>query len=469
MARDRTYFGEPDASVAVGEDLAAQHVLRDIERDLRWNMRTSGTQVVVGVKGSGKTELRRYLESCSSAFTFNLDGEKSYFSQDVSSVPRQSSRIRNAVAAVLLREFARQFGESSTSRAAQALKIAFKASTTLLKNIPGAIDLQAPGVRVRVGDLIKSASDSTSSAVLQDAVDELVTMVVDALSKNDTSGAILIDDVEEVFLGIEKNPLFLEGIVKAVAEINRRGLGKIHALLFVKHGLWRVWFEDHKDYDKVDSLIDFLAWDHQALVELITKRIAHQHGMERESRSIEDLWGAEFSWNGELDNITRYCTRYCVSGPRDMIRLCNLAGVNAGDELITQANIEAILGRYSEQKIFGLQADFGDTYPGISRFVVQVFQGAPAQMATGMDVAKLINLRTFLDLRFNDQFKEQQWYNVATKEELAAVMYQVGVIGFESPHGPIYAIEEPNLSNAEFLGKKGVCIHPAFHPYLGIN
>ncbi|MDX2554736.1 P-loop ATPase, Sll1717 family [Streptomyces stelliscabiei] len=466
MDRSPNYFGEEDAAYTSDAELTAQHVFRDIERSLKWDRSTKGIQVVVGVKGSGKTELRRHLESSKGYYIFNLDANNAYFSQDISTIDQESGRTKNAIAAILLREFARRIGESHRSNAANLLKTALDASTNALKKVPNAVDLTVPGATLRLGELLKQEA----SSVLQSSLDKLVADVAAALRSAHKRGAILIDDVESVFDGIWKNPLLLEGLARAVRDINERGSDRIHAVLFVKHGLWRSWYEKQEEYDKVRGVIEFLTWDHDALVKLIAKRIAHRHGIhlgDNESIDVEGLWAKEFSWSGSFDDLTRYCTRYCVSGPRDMVALCNLAAKSAYNELITVRHVEASLGAYSQDKIHNLNADFGKTYPDIRKFVEQVFQSAPKKM-TGRELAQLVQSRTLTVPRVHNDLKKWPWYANATKERLATITYQIGVVGYESSHGMTYAIEQPDLSPSDLLAQQVVCVHPAFRPHLAI-
>ncbi|MEU1273486.1 hypothetical protein [Streptomyces sp. NPDC005799] len=465
MARPDNYFGEADASVDSEKALKAQHVFRDIEQHLKWGMRSSGNQVVVGVTGSGKTELRRHLESQTDSYVFNLDANNAYFSHDVSTIRDSSGRTKNAVAAILIREFAKRFSESRSSRAVNALKKAVDVSTDVLKRIPHAIDVTVPGATLKLGELLKPSAAS----MLQSSLDGLIGDVVAALRNADEAGCILIDDVEDVFPGISDNPLFLEGVARAVVDINEGGKERLHAVLFVKQGLWRSWYESPKEYSKVRSKIDFLTWDHDALVELIARRIAHQRGEEiGQSLDVERIWAKEFSWSGEFDTFTRYLTRYCVSGPRDMITLCNLAaGKPADNDPITKDHIKASLGSYSEEKVFNLNADFGDIYSKIHKFVDQVFQGAPAEM-TGKELADLMENRALLDPHVNGEFKNENWYPAA-KARLALTMYQIGVVGYKSTHGTVYAIEKPKVSSSELIAENMVCVHPAFRPHLNIG
>ncbi|RSM42655.1 hypothetical protein DMA12_20750 [Amycolatopsis balhimycina DSM 5908] len=346
---------------------------------------------------------------------------------------------------------------------ARALKAALEVSTATLRNLPGAIDLSVPGAKIRLADLLRR----DDADVLQVTVDKLMTNVLDALQTR--RGAIMIDDAEDVFPGIVENPRFLEGVVRAVSDINVHSGNRIHALLLIKHGLWRSWYENQREYDRVKHSIGFLSWDHSALVELIARRICHREGITVGSDGIDvrSLWSRRFAWSGDFEVFTRFCTRHCVSGSRDIVALCNMAAARAGDALIGQEHIEACLGKYAEDKLYNLNADYGDTYPDISQFVERVFQGAAAMM-TGTELAQMMGSRALLTPAVDRKFNRLTWYANATQERLAKIMYEVGVIGYESPRGPVHAIENPNLSTADLLSKDALFVHPAFRPHLAI-
>ncbi|RAS58958.1 hypothetical protein C8D87_11611 [Lentzea atacamensis] len=466
MISPDTYFGEADAATASTTTLTAHHVFRSIEDRLKWRTAASGVQVIVGVKGSGKTDLRRYLATTDQIATLNLDADHAYLGLNAATVKESSGRTKNAIATVLLREFAHRISESAPAGNATArkLKAALDASTATLRRVTGAMDVSIAGINLRLADLLKREEGN----LVQVAIEKLMADVLAALESK--RGAIMIDDVEDVFPGTIENPLFLEGVVRAVSDINTRGKDRVHVLLFVKHGLWRSWYENQREYDRVRHAIGFLSWDHQALIELVARRIAYREGIDigPGDLDVSSLWARKFTWTGDPEIFMRYCTQYCVSGPRDMITLCNLAAARAGRERIGQQHLAACLGDFAQDKVYNLNADYGDTYPNISQFVEKVFQGVAATM-TGADLAQLMDSRALLVPSVDEQFRHLRWYSTATRERLATIMYEIGVIGYESPQGRIHAIEDRSLPTADLLSKEAISVHPAFRPHLAIG
>src|SRR4029077_1520043 len=103
------------------------------------------------------------------------------------------------------------------------------------------------------------------------ATKELLEGVLSALTGK--RAYIMIDDADDVFPGLEENPAFVEGLARAVNDINRLAGSRIHVLLFLKYGVWRRWFEHQQEYDKVAHLIQEISWTDKALRELIARRI----------------------------------------------------------------------------------------------------------------------------------------------------------------------------------------------------
>ncbi|WP_201406833.1 P-loop ATPase, Sll1717 family [Mycobacterium intracellulare] len=460
--RGLTYFGEPDASIVGLSALGKRHIERGIESQIKYHDRVEGLQAIVGVKGSGKTDLRKHIESAESAFVFNLNAEKFTLTLDAS-VKGTSGRIKTVISMILLRGFAKQFGAKGNSKPKQALLKVFEKSTEILGNIPDAVEVGMAGFgKVSLGKLLKS--DATQW--VQNAIDELVTGVTSALEGQ--RGYILIDDVEDVFPGIEENPIFLEGVVRSVKDINTLAQGRLHALIFIKHGLWKSWFENPREYDRVKSIIGFLEWDDNSLVSLIGRRIAAIHGV-NPATPVEQLWAKEFAWSNGFEAFARQVTKYCVNGPRDMIELCNLAGSAAGGDLITNQHIEESIGDFSEAKFNGLNADYGDLYPGITSFVERVFRNSKATMK-GTELAEQIEATTMADpAAEKDSFYTEKWFTDRTPQRLATLLYEIGVVGFGTEPDITYAIKSPTISQSDLVAQGRLVVHPAFRPRLGIS
>ena len=105
--RGLTYFGEPDASIVGLIALGKQHIKRGIEGQMKYGSKEEGLQAIVGVKGSGKTDLRKHIEGSGSAYVVNLNAEKFTLTLDAS-VKDTSGRIKTVVSMILLRGFAQK-------------------------------------------------------------------------------------------------------------------------------------------------------------------------------------------------------------------------------------------------------------------------------------------------------------------------------------------------------------------------
>ncbi len=178
----------------------------------------------------------------------------------------------------------------------------------------------------------------------------------------------------------------------------------------------------------------------------------------------------EFDWpkKTSFDDFSRSVTQYCVNGPRDFIVLANQAKGVAGKKLIQRGHIESVLKTYSQNKIFGINADFGDVYENVHKFVEIVFQKCPAEIRGG-EVADWIEKHAMLQDRVDKEFTKYSWYSLSSKERIAALMYEIGVLGRKvEGRDPIYSMEKPTESISELLGST-LTVHPAFRPHLNVQ
>ncbi|MCC7540561.1 MAG: hypothetical protein IT379_30370 [Deltaproteobacteria bacterium] len=470
-ARDsfQLYFGDPDASHVKREDVAQVHAPRDFEVSgaLKSHKGSHGNCIIVGVKGSGKTALRKNLECDPNALIWNVDADHSCLSIDPGMVAGRSSRIRNVIALHLLREFADQVADQSTRDASLTGKVLGKlrkagsAGLDILKNVPSAVRVSA-GVEVDLEPLFKPAAAKFVQAAWQEACDA----TVDALGGR--RAYIMIDDAEDVFPGMERNPAYIEGIARAVVDINERASAGLHVLLFLKYGVWRYWFEHQTEYDKAKPYIQHISWrGADELAALIARRVASKHDVKYEDGAVEELWRRDFAWTAEFRTFYGEVASYCTSGPRDMIDLLNRAKLKAGKQRVTLEHVHDVLKSFSEEKLFGLNADFGDVYPEVGKLVEIVFRGAVAIRA-GKEIADTIEERVLMDKGVSEALGLHDWFRLTTKERLLQVMYDVGVVGRVAPAGgTIYAIESPQ-EPASSLRESRLEVHRAFRPYLGV-
>jgi hypothetical protein len=461
-----TYFGIPDAAHEDGANILYDHVFRDFEPNIKAADRAEGCQVVVGIKGSGKTALRRYIEEKDgTAIRWNIDADHRYLAIDPS-LGGRSGILKNTLALEILRAFSSHLADNARSlglpeqRAAGLRSVADKV-VERLKRIPNAITVEAGPVAVDLAALLKSGA----APVVDTAWPEAQQGVLAALGNR--RAYIMIDDADDVFPGLEKNPVFVEGLARAVHDINRASKERLHVLLFLKHGVWRRWFENQQEYDRVEHVIQHLSWDHDGLCDLVARRVARLQGKDPEHGSdVQSLWSLEFDWKSRsFDEFARSFTDLCVSGPRDMIVLGNRAKDAAGSSKIRLEHLQSRIDKYSESKLYEIGADFGGVYPDIVRFVENVFQRCPEEMS-GADAAAWIEKYGLTAKKVDDYFREYPWYATASKERMVALMYEIGFWGVRRSNSEVvFSIQRPSMSTTEIIGAS-VVVHPAFRPHL---
>jgi hypothetical protein len=98
----------------------------------------------------------------------------------------------------------------------------------------------------------------------------------------------------------------------------------MHCLVFLKSGIFKLFFENAKEYDKLrDYISSPISWDKKELTALLAVRIRQIRG--KSDIDETTAWGLEFDAASGLDKIQDYIVSRCVSGPRDLIVYCNMA------------------------------------------------------------------------------------------------------------------------------------------------
>src|ERR1700690_1910517 len=112
-----TYFGLPDAARENRDILLRDHVYRDIELQLKTGDKTEGYAVIVGIKGSGKTALRRFVEfNDNGAATWVIDADHNLLNLDPAILTGRSGVLKNLLALEILREFTNNLRETELLR-----------------------------------------------------------------------------------------------------------------------------------------------------------------------------------------------------------------------------------------------------------------------------------------------------------------------------------------------------------------
>jgi len=157
----------------------------------------------------------------------------------------------------------------------------------------------------------------------------------------------------------------------------------------------------------------------------------------------------------------------CVSGPRDIVEIANRSKQRARINKITVGDVDSVTRGYSEEKVNGLFADYGDVYEDINFFVEKVLQGCSAELK-GADLAILIEERGMVnDSTMKKKLEAHEWYRVASKERLVLILYQTGVFGIRGADGRVVYSYESGQQSTQDVVRSLLSMHPAFRPHLG--
>ena len=93
-------------------------------------------------------------------------------------------------------------------------------------------------------------------------------------------------------------------------------------------------------------------------------------------KDAQELLKLEFDGNSsDINKCVEEIFSYSVNGPRDVIDLCNNVRREHSTDKITLAMVAERATRFSEEKLYALNGDFGHIYPEIPQLVQAVFQG----------------------------------------------------------------------------------------------
>jgi len=472
MVNSKTYFGFPDAGDEQKENVLADHVSFKVEEGLKWQDKKIGVQVIIGPKGSGKTAIRRFVEEKegSRCLIWNIDVNNTYLDIDAKDFPGKSGKIKNYISVLLLANFLRVIQAEAAKRgldkkAITHISAALKRGGEILGNFKeGVTEVDLGLLKLDPKALLKEKTTS----VVNNAFTEIVKEIKEALASK--RGYILIDDADDVIENLEKNPRFIEGLVRAVKDINENLGERLHVLLFLKSGVYQVWHDSQHELNKVRHVIEELTSDEITLQKLIAKRIARIHKEKYQDGKIEDLWAREFAWKPDRQTFkafSRKITGLCVSGPRDILVIANSAKTKSADKKIRAAQVNQIINSYSRDKLNEIGADFGDVYPQIHNLIQLVFGGYIPE-AKGIDVAKHIDKTAFQAGKIYDQFHNLAWFRLASKEKLLLLMFQIGLFGIKKGKDPVFFNQDETIAIGDLL-ENTLLLHPAFISVLGIS
>jgi len=460
------YFGPSDARVEKAEDISNYFYQTDVLDRMKMGERSSGVSIVVGVKGSGKTAIRKMIEFSRQrlSLVWTVDRQYSFDSAQAGSHP---AGVESLVISLLTAGVLEQIQENST-----------EFSTKVRGRVQGTVK--------RIGSLLGALAKSTTlaagpieldlSKISADVVKEF-SRIPAAVYREELAQYleekvcyILMDDVDQVFYGCASNPAFLEGLIEAVNTINLEFGALLHCLLFLRAGPYWTYRRTAKAYDKTRRSIGAITWTERELGELVARRIRHI-GQVTAGEKAWRTWARDFapSTRAGIGEIQDYVLSRCPRGPRDAIDFCNLAKKGAGQRKITMGDIKDAEAQHSADQLDFLRVEFGAEYPRINDLLKEVFTGRNLVWPRG-ELAKLTNDSICADTNLKERFGKLQYLRTSYPAEFMRLMYDIGFIGYRTNDESefVYAMSHPEPA-IDLPGAFEHSIHPAYMKHLHLR
>jgi hypothetical protein len=457
------YFGYSDAGDET--NLKKYFVKSSLFNGLKKGNKETGIFVVPGIKGAGKTALCNMIQADYEGSSLVLKIDKT-FGFDVRTLKSESGAVEGLMCSLLLKELLAEVLDSKDVFSSQAIK---KIDSTVAKfkrflsKIPSAIKVKAGPLELDPSKIQEEDVSRFSRFDIAEYVESLTPVL------RERKAYILIDDVDDVFAGADRDAEFVEGLLRAAKEINKAFKDLMHCLVFLKTGVFKLFFENAGEYDKLrDYISPQISWGQSELTNLLAVRIRQIH----QKPEIDDkaAWELEFEPAASIESIQKHIISRCVSGPRDLIVYCNMAKDRADGSKIKMSDIEQVEDLYSKEKLATLNRDFGSTYPRINDFLQQLFSGE-TQTYSNEGLINLLTTKVIAEERLRAMFKGEDYVLYATKERLIELLYGIGFLGFKrTAKAPLeFVITNPDPGSQVLYRAHEYQIHPAYRQYLNLK
>ncbi len=468
-----SFFGKRDAGQEDPKQLVQYYQQPDELDRLKTEEKAQGACIVVGVKGSGKTAICKVIEYNQLQFGigWTLDISDGF---SVENVSKQSSYFRSLLIVHFLSKLTHLITKNKemfSDDAQKALPGAISKLRSLAETILGNTNVSAGSdgisLDLDVGELLKLGQRSLSQFSLEQFCDILSPCL------SERRGYILVDDVDEIFPGSDKNYEFIEGLIAAAVDINSVFGNLLHCLVFLKAGAYSLFFEHGRNYDKYgEEATIVLRWGSRELTEMMAIRSRVAVGVDEEEEVPWRSLGRTFAGrkNDILSSIN-YMLERSNSGPRDLVIFGNLAKQSANSRKISLDDIKSQENRYSQEKLFLLNRDYSIQFGDVANLIAKVFRRKPAVFSKGK-LEMFIQTKILGESEVMDgEFSTMPLLGSRDAARVLTILFDFGFLGFrsddESPFKYMMDMQSDLVvPGVQLLNAYEHRIHPAYQGYL---
>lgn len=469
------FFGHPDAA---GDRLSFSG-FQPVEAYERAKKGALGDKLfIVGVLGSGKTAVRQRIRDESSqeqALVWEL-GELTLPEQalDFDELRKDSPAIAYVTVNWILWEIARRVLSDSTFTPAQVKKLkSFLPS--LAQRFKEYVRKTASGVKVKGSskgpevelDLGRVLADKGGPFARNLPLGEWRDALTPCLKVKPVY--VLWDEVEQVFPGLKTSIEALDGVLYGCDLLNEHLGPSLTFLVFLQWTSFLRLKRQSLRYEKLTPRMERLKWTPEQLRSMLAMRVKERKNLPAEMKddvALKTVFDAKDKQR--LDALLGEVVHLSVNGPRDLIALCNMAYARAGGKKITRSHLAEIRGEYGDDKLDGIEREFGHQSPNIARFIERFFTEGPSEY-TPVTLDEHVSA-VLPEAR--ETFPKEDWLKASTRQ-IVEVLYEVGFIGFRrkaTSKEAVYVITEPVAHRQPwFHACQRFEVHPAFRGTLGLK
>jgi hypothetical protein len=462
----KTYFGYSDAA---DEPNLGELFYETVDfADLKLGSSENGHFIVAGPKGSGKTAICRYIgERSPHALLWRADNQLPFLNVHAKDLGGYPSEIEAVLLNLILSELTKRIITRSEGLPQGGVNLAKELLPQLADHFKALIRATKVKVKGFEWDLEKIL-ESGKVKFTQFSVDRYIAPLRKCFEK--TPALILFDDIDDIFLGADTEVyrVFVEGLIRAAKTINLRFGRHIHFLVFLKYGVFRSFYEEPHDYDKLKQYILVLQWNEQELERMLAKRVASHFGLLLDDEPWK-ICAKVFrpATKQGVEAIRRYLFERCSSGPRDVIDFCNKAVFRAGIPEITLATLKHCETEFSREKLIQIHQDFGDTYPRLHKLIEKCFEGIQSSIGA-KEFRDFVATKVLGKEKVATAFQKERYFETANVNQIIQILYTVGFLGYVLGGGkaPTFVLEDPG--GEDLLDADSYVIHTAYRKALRI-
>lgn len=427
------------------------------------DLRNKTKFVMVGVKGTGKSAVRKYLSARKKQegkFVIELDDSYNIPSKQMKDIGaieitnRMESFLIKLILHYLLKE-----GNLESGEVRKLNKINYPFFEKIKKTIQDAsVDFY---IKISLKELL-SQEQSEISEVLNTKTIEALKSVI-----GENEVWIFIDDTHKMFSldDADASLRFVEGLIYLASNINIRTFDrKVNVVLFIRSEIYQDLLLIAEELDKETQYIWNVKWNKNELIDFLSARIAWGYKVEKDDPW--KIWKLLFEANTkkEISELQDYIIKRVINGPRDMLLLVDEARKHAASNQssrISLRDIKASEYDYGEEKLFQINRNYQRIYEEVKYILEKYFRGFN-QETTRKEIQDLFRKEVLKESKL-------EWIRKSTPFNFIQILYKIGFIGYlnSTTNHYIFSLEKPKMGHTtEDCQMK---IHDAFLAYLELT